>query len=95
MKVKEKDGNRKESCDEDDYQNAEKQAFANLFEYIRTNVIPNKNIVSVTSLTSKLESFMLSGRVKHTVCDSTRKHIRRRLVSELENSVHIFPVDGP
>ena len=51
------------------YQIVEKQA--NLFEFTQTDVIPNKRIVSVTSLTSKLESFMLSGEVKFALRDST------------------------
>jgi len=49
----------------------------------------NKRIVTVTSLTSKLESFMLSGEVKFVLLDSARKHICR-LESELANSIHIL-----
>ena len=83
--------NKKKADDgEDTYQIVEKQAFANLFEFIRTDVIPNKRIVSVTSLTSKLESFMLSGEVKFALRDSTRKHVRRRLESEFLDSIRIF-----
>lgn len=35
----------------------EKEAYANLFEYIRTDIIPNKKIVPITSLAAKLKSF--------------------------------------
>ena len=46
--------------------------------------------MSVTSLTSKLASFMLSGEVKFALRDSTQKHVRRRLQSELLDSIRIF-----
>ncbi len=46
----------------------------------------------VSSLTTKLESSMISGGVG-VIRDSTRKHIRRRLESELANSIHIYPDD--
>ncbi len=65
------------------------EAYGSLFEYIRTDIIPNKKIVQVTFLTSKLKSFVPSGEIS----ESTRKNIRRRLESEFENSVHIFPDD--
>ena len=55
------------------YQAIEKEAYRNLLEYIRTDVIPSKKVIPMTSLTSKLESFMLSGGVER-MTDSTRKH---------------------
>ncbi len=51
------------------------EAYGSLFEYIRTDIIPNKKIVQVTSLTAKLKSFVPSGEIS----ESTRKNIRRRL----------------
>jgi hypothetical protein len=69
-----------------------KEAYANLFDYIITDIFPGKKIVLVTSLTMKLESFMLSGGVE-LLRDSTRKHIHRTLKSELGDSVHLFPDD--
>jgi hypothetical protein len=42
------------------YQQIEKEGYADLFEYIRNDIIPNKQIVTVIYLTNKLESFMLS-----------------------------------
>lgn len=74
------------------YQVIEREAYSNLFEYIRTDIIPNKKITPITSLTAKLESFMSAGGVK-LMTDSTRKHIRRRLESELGDSVDIFQDD--
>jgi len=74
------------------YQAIEKGAYRNLLEYIRTDVIPGKKVIPMNSLTSKLELFMLSGGVER-MTDSTKKHIRRRLESELESSIDIFPDD--
>ena len=59
--------------------------------YIRTN-IPNKTVVQVTSLVTKLTSFTISGGVT-SLWDSTKKNIRRTLENELGNSVDIFPDD--
>ena len=55
----------------------DREAYANLFEYIRTDIIPNKKIVPITCLTAKLVSFMPSGALN----ESARKNIRRRLES--------------
>lgn len=66
-------------------------AFENLFQYIRSDIIPNKKIVPVTSLTEKLESFIPDGVAQ--IPKSTRKHIRRTLETVLKDSVHIFQDD--
>ena len=90
-KVKTKE--REHECEKTDrdewYQIVEKEAYANLFDNIRTDKIPSKKIVPVTSLTIKLESFMLSGGIE-LLRDSTRKHIHRTLNYELGDSVQIF-----
>ena len=46
-------------------------------------------MVKMTALTEKLES-MMESRCLRVLKDSTIKHIRRKLESELENSIHIF-----
>ena len=71
------------------YHRIKREAYAELFEYMRTDIIPNKKIIPITSLTTKLESYMLSGGVK-LLKDSTRKNIHRRLKSELGDSVDLF-----
>ena len=82
-----------DTTDEDSaYQCAESEAFSDIFEYVRTDVIPNKNIVPITSLTARLESSILSSGIER-IRDSTKKHIRRRLEAELVDSVQIFPDD--
>ena len=53
------------------------------FEYIRVNIIPNKKTVPITSLTTMPETEILH--------DSSRKHIHRKLESELGAAVQIFP----
>ena len=92
IKVKTKE--REHECEKTDrdewYQIVEKEVYAKLFDYIRTDIIPNKIIVPVTSLTMKLESFMLSGGFE-LLRDSTRKHIHRTLKYQLADSVQIFP----
>jgi len=82
----------KDAGEKDAYEMAEREAYANLFEYIRSEIIPKKEIVSVAFLCSKLESFMLSCGIDH-LHDSTRKHIHRKLLSELANSVNLFTDD--
>ena len=82
----------KDTGEKDAYGMAERESYANLFEYIRSEIIPNKEIVSVAFLCSKLESFMLSCGINN-LHDSTRKHIHRKLLCELANSVKIFTDD--
>ena len=90
MKTKEREYECEKTDRDEWYQIVEKEAYANLFDYIRTDIIPSKKIVPVTSLTMKLESFMLSGGIE-LLRDSTRKHIHRTLKYELGDSVQIFP----
>lgn len=74
------------------YEVAEVEAYVQLFHYIRNKVIPHKKVVPVAQLTEKLEAFMSSkGEALKT---ATKKNIRRKLESELGNSIHIFPNDS-
>jgi len=75
------------------YHKVEGEAYEELFEYIRADIIPNKRLIPVTSLTTKLESLMLSGGV-NLLKDSTKKNMHRRLKSELGGAVEIFPDDN-
>lgn len=74
------------------YQTIERESYAKLFEYIRNDIFPNRKIVHTISLTTKLESFMLTSGIEQQH-DSTRKPIRRKLESELGASVQFFPDD--
>ena len=86
---------RDSECHETDedaiYKIIEREAYKELFVYIRSEIIPYKKIVPVTFLANKLESLM-SCNVEF-MNDSTKKHIRRNLELELGNAVDIFP-DG-
>ena len=64
------------------YQRIERESFAKL----GTILLFGKASV----LTAKLESFMLESGIEQ-LHDPTRKHINRKLVSELKGSVQIFP----
>ena len=75
------------------YQRIERDAYADLFKYIRTDIIPNKKIIEVSSLTEQLEFSILSSTKVKLLKDSTRKHIHRKLELELGESVNIYPDD--
>ena len=74
------------------HQKVEEEAYKELFKNIRADIIPNKRIMSVTSLTTKLESLMLTGGVD-LLTKSTKKNVHRRLKSELGGEVEIIPDD--
>lgn len=91
VKSKEHQGKGSEKSDEtvedESYHLIEKEAFEDLFQYIRTEIIPNKEVVSMISLTARLESFMHSN--SKCLKESTRKHLRRKLENELGDSVEV------
>ena len=70
-----KNENENDIAKEQLYQAIEREAYSNLLEYIRTDIISNKKTTPITSLTAKLESFMIAGGVK-LMTDSTRKHMQ-------------------
>lgn len=91
--IKKDKGHNDEETDGDAlYKRIEREAYNDLFKFIRTDIIPKKMIVQLSSLAMKLESFMLSSGIT-LMKDSTRKHIHRKLESELGNAVNIFPDD--
>lgn len=85
------DGKENETDGDKLYVMIESEAYENLFDCIRSEVIPNKKIVALASLTKNLESSIISrgGNLRAY----TKKHIRRTLESELGDSVDIFPDD--
>ncbi|XP_062584618.1 uncharacterized protein LOC134246311 [Saccostrea cucullata] len=88
--LKDTDQTNTESDGDEQYQKIVREAYEKLFEFIRSDVLDSKSIVPVTFLTEKLESIMLSLGVQH-MQDTTRKHIRRKLETELGESVDILP----
>ena len=82
--------NEKDKRDEDDaYFTAEKVAYIELFKYIRTEMIPNLEVVPMTFLLSHLEATMRSLGID-SLLPSTKKHLRRRLETEFGESLHII-----
>ena len=61
-------------------------AYISLFKYIRTDMILNKTIIQVTSLTAEPEVIREVGEIS----ESMKKIFLRTLQTELKDSVHIF-----
>ena len=74
------------------YQTIEIFAFKELLSYIRNELIPNPKLLSMTDPTSRLQTYMSPCGTNH-VNDSTKKHLRRKLETELEGALHIFSDD--
>jgi len=77
------------SQENDIYLEKQDESYAELFHYIRTDIVPNKQIVRVTTLTEKLRT-MMSARGIHSLTESTKKHLRRKLEQELGDCIQIF-----
>lgn len=73
---------------EKQYEVAEKKAYEELFSYIRNELFPNPEVIPMTNLASRLQSSMKSLGVSQ-IKDSTKKHLRRRMETELGGSIHI------
>lgn len=70
-----------------DYEEAERQAYEDLFLYIRNELLPEPEILLMTDLTSRLERSMNSLGITQ-IKPSTKKHVRRKLENELSRSLH-------
>ena len=57
---------------------AEYDAFTDLFRYIRTDVLDAEAVITMVDLTKKLESFIQSRGIEG-LPESTKKHIRRKI----------------
>lgn len=85
-------GEKQEESEDAEYQEAEKQAYEELFLYIRNELLPNPEVLALTDLTSRLERSMnLLGFTQ--IKPSTKKHVCHKLESELEGSLHFVPND--
>ena len=77
---------------ETQYEAAEKHAHEELLAYIRNDLFSNSEVILVTELTSRLVlsmDYLGFSQVK----DSTKKHLRRKLGTELAGSIHILSDD--
>lgn len=80
----------KDQTDDDPYQKAEKEAFGDLVQYIREELMANPDIIPLTDLTNKLKDFMLSKGITD-VTDSTKKNIQKKLKNVFEDELLFFP----
>ena len=69
---------------------AEYDAFTDLFRYIRTDVLDAEAVITMVDLTKTLESFIQS-RGTEGLSESTKKHIRRKIEAEFGSTIEIFP----
>lgn len=70
------------------YKRIESEAHADLFMFIRNEMLPNKQIVPVATLTTRMENFMKSRGFN--INESTKKHIKRKLLSEVGSIIQIY-----
>ena len=74
------------------YAEVQTRAFNELLNYIRDDVIPNKNIIPLAKLSSRMEDVIRNGGLDITA--STKKNIRRRLQNELGEEVQFVTDDN-
>ena len=74
---------------ESDYKEVETEAFLELLQYIRTEMIPKKEVIPISTLRERLENLIKAKGAKE-LKESTTKHLHRRLESELGDSVLII-----
>ena len=75
--------------EENHYQEIERCAYDKLLAYIRHELIPNPKVLPMTDLTSRLQSYMTAYGIDQ-VRESTKKHLRRKLESELGGCLHVI-----
>lgn len=74
------------------YKIAETEAYLQLFQYIRQELFQYPKVVTLTYLAHLLSTYMHSEGIT-AVRDSTRKHIRRKLEAEFNDTLHMCPDD--
>ena len=72
------------------YSNAGKDAYQDLFEFIRSEVNDKQEVMPLTSLTRKLEAAFKSSGISQ-LRDSTKKHIRIKIESEFGSTLQFIP----
>ena len=82
----------KEQHELNEYEEAEMQAYNELFLYIRNSFIPNPEILPLTYFTSLLEKSMNNHGITQ-IQSSTKKHIHRKLERELGKSLNLIHDD--
>ena len=75
---------------EDEYCIKEALSLEKLFHYIRNEVIAKEQVTTLVDLTSKLVQFLREAGLQQ-ILDSTKKHLKRKLVSEFRSAISMFP----
>jgi hypothetical protein len=75
------------------YNTFEKQAYGQMFDFIRYELFTEPKVIPMTCLSKKVTDCMKSLGVTE-LKDSTIKHIRRNLECEFQDVLHIFPDDA-
>ena len=79
-------------AEERGYYLKEKEAFTMLFNQIRAELFPHPHIESMVNLTPKLVANMHALWIEN-IKPQTKKHIRRKLETEFEDSIEIISDD--
>lgn len=72
------------------YSDAEKDAYQDLFQFIRSEVIDKQEVVPLTYVIRKLEAAFKSSGINQ-LRESTKKHIRRKIESEFGSTLQFIP----
>ena len=68
--------------------NAESSAFKKLCAFIRDELFVSPSVVTLSFLRKKMTTWMTSEGID-TITDSTKKHLKRKLVAEFEDSLKV------
>jgi hypothetical protein len=71
------------------YKKIEDESYKELVTFFKTSIIPNKQVILISSLKDKLISIIKSKGIKE-VKESTKTHIKRNLLKYLGNCINIF-----
>ena len=75
--------------EEAEYEEAERITYDELFLYVRNELFPNPEILPMAYFTSRLKKCMISLGISK-MKPSSKKHVRRKLESELGESLHFI-----
>ena len=78
-------------CDiSDDTQDAEFDAFSDLFEHIRAQVLEKQRVITMSEATNQFQLFATQRRIEK-VRETAKKHIKRSIDAEFGTTLEIFP----
>lgn len=81
-------------CDiSDDTQDADFDAFSDLFEHIRAEVLEKQRVIPMTEVTNQFELFARQRGIEK-VRETAKKHIKRKIDAEFGPTLEIFPSSG-